>query len=358
MKNWYVNPGSILSLVLCAILGLLSGLSLIAPAMTQPAVAGLLLPDPDLDLKIHTNGQHADTPPGPEVLIGQDMTWEYIITNSGDRTLTDIVVTDDILDTVGTIDSLAPGDTAILAATGTADSGQYANIGTATGQYGDKNFSDTDTSHYFGVSLCLNIEKHTNGEDADSPSGPEVLVGDTVTWEYTVTNCSNVTLSDILVTDNILGDIGTIESLAPDEYVTLTATGIAQGGQHENIGTAQAEYLDQTVTDSDLSHYFGVDNSDLPLDTEKYTNADGEQDSGPSEGTTANPPCDSSDGGGETESTDDESAAPGEPEDESSDSSSLMSWDQAGTFAGPVFVGFVAFALTIAIGLFLTRQVD
>ena len=40
------------------------------------------------------------------------------------------------------------------------------------------------------------IEKATNGEDADTPTGPMVEVGDPVTWTYVVTNTGNVTLTE------------------------------------------------------------------------------------------------------------------------------------------------------------------
>ena len=270
MKTRCLNPRSLFSLVLGTILVLSLGLFVALPNLSQHPDA--CHAKPEIDLEKHTNGQDADIAPGPQVLIGQTVTWEYIVTNRGNVILKDIVVTDDILGTIGTVDSLAPGATATLTATGTATAGQYVNIAKVIGKYCCMCFCDTDLSHYYGIDLCLDIEKHTNGVDADTPTGPEIFVGDTVTWEYIVTNYSDVTLSNVVVTDDILGEIDTIDSLAPSESVTLTATGIAQSGQHSNIGTVQAKYLEQTITDSDPSHYFGVGSTELSLDIEKHTN--------------------------------------------------------------------------------------
>ncbi len=47
-------------------------------------------------------------------------------------------------------------------------------------------------------------------------SGPaQAHEGDKVTYEFTVTNTGETTLENIKVTDDVLGDIGTVASLAP-----------------------------------------------------------------------------------------------------------------------------------------------
>ena len=93
-------------------------------------------------------------------------------------------------------DTLAAGASMTCTGSGTAVAGQYANIGTATGTppVGDP-VTDTDPSHYFGERPAIDIEKATNGEDADTPTGPQIPVGDSVTWTYVVTNTSNVELN-------------------------------------------------------------------------------------------------------------------------------------------------------------------
>ena len=87
-------------------------------------------------------------------------------------------------------------------ANGTAVAGQYANVGSVTGTPpSGPAVTDVDPSHYFGVNPAIDIEKSTNGEDADTPTGPAIQVGDLVVWTYDVTNTGNVALA-IDVTDN------------------------------------------------------------------------------------------------------------------------------------------------------------
>ncbi|MEW6216413.1 MAG: lamin tail domain-containing protein, partial [Candidatus Bipolaricaulota bacterium] len=153
----------------------------------------------------------------------------------------------------------AVGASATLTKTGTAVAGQYANVGTAQTTYSGQTVSDTDPSHYFGAAPGLSLEKKTNGVDADTPTGPVVVVGSTVTWTYEVTNTGNVALTNIAVTDDKVGTIGTIPTLAVGASATLTKTGTAVAGQYANVGTAQTTYSGQTVSDTDPSHYVGVD---------------------------------------------------------------------------------------------------
>ncbi len=105
---------------------------------------------------------------------------------------------------------------------------------------------------------AIDIEKSTNGEDADTPTGPIIPVGGAVTWTYIVTNTGNVDLSNVTVTD----DQGVVvscpkDTLAVGESMTCTASGTATAGQYANVGTATGEGDGTSVTDSDPSHYFG-----------------------------------------------------------------------------------------------------
>ena len=92
--------------------------------------------------------------------------------------------------------------------TGTAQIGQYANVADVEGEDADgTTVTDEDPSHYFGSAPAIDIEKATNGQDADLPTGPFILLGDPVTWTYVVTNTGNVDLVNIVVTDDVLGTI-------------------------------------------------------------------------------------------------------------------------------------------------------
>ena len=57
--------------------------------------------------------------------------------------------------------------------------GLYTNVGTveAVDPFGT-DVSDTDPSHYTGSTAGIDVEKATNGVDADNPPGPFVPVGE------------------------------------------------------------------------------------------------------------------------------------------------------------------------------------
>lgn len=105
---------------------------------------------------------------------------------------------------------------------------------------------------------ALDIEKATNGHDADTAPGPTIPVGDPVTWTYVVTNTGEVPLVDVAVEDDVLGPVCTIASLAPGESDACQVQGVAESGQYGNVGTATWSVQGvPEVTDSDSSHYYG-----------------------------------------------------------------------------------------------------
>jgi hypothetical protein len=110
----------------------------------------------------------------------------------------------------------------------------------------------------------IEIEKATNGLDADFPSGPTIEVGQPVTWTYVVTNTGQVSLNNIAVNDDVLGSISCPRtSLAPAESMTCSANGTAVAGQYVNNGDVSGTPPEgPPVTDSDRSHYLGVELTD------------------------------------------------------------------------------------------------
>ena len=52
-------------------------------------------PVPDINIQKFTNGLPADTPPGPIVAPGDQITWTYVVTNPGEVPLTGVDITDD-----------------------------------------------------------------------------------------------------------------------------------------------------------------------------------------------------------------------------------------------------------------------
>ena len=233
---------------------------------------------PVIDIEKHTNGVDADAPSGPFIPIGGDVTWDYIVTNPGRVPLSNVVVTDSRLAAnpvyiSGDTNSdgiLQVGEAWLFRATGTAQAGQYANVGMVVGiSPKQETVTASDPSHYYGTTLdetVINIEKHTNGVDADLPTGPQIAVGGNVTWTYLVTNPNTIPLYNIVVTDNrtsvnpvyVSGDVNADNVLQPVEVWTYRATGIAVSGQYSNVGSVTgASASGKVVTDRDPSHYFG-----------------------------------------------------------------------------------------------------
>lgn len=171
-----------------------------------------------LVLKKYTNGQDADTPPGPTVPVGSAVTWTYVVTNTGGVTLTNLVLTDDKLGTItcneGPIPNLAPDQHFTCTVNGIATAGQYANIGTITGNWTNPNgtftVTSTDPSHYFGGQPDITLQKtvYAGHNAGASCPGSELVtgkVGDAVTYCFVVTNTSGTYLANIKLDDTTLG---------------------------------------------------------------------------------------------------------------------------------------------------------
>ena len=224
---------------------------------------------PSIDLEKATNGEDADTAPGPSLDAGDDVVWTYLVTNTGTVSLSNVAVEDD---QEGAIDcpqdTLEPGESMTCTHNGTAELGQYANLGTVTGVAPDgSTVSDDDPSHYNGEpgppveSAAIELEKATNGHDADNAPGPEIERGQAVTWTYEITNPSNVTLVDIVLEDDMEGAVSCpATTLAPGASMTCALSGVAGLGQYRNVATVTGRSeAGQPVDDTDPSHYTGFE---------------------------------------------------------------------------------------------------
>jgi len=113
-------------------------------------------PPPGISLVKYVNRIHAPNPPGPNIAAGADVVFTYLVTNTGQETLTDIVLVDD---QIGTITcpktTLVPGESmTCTSTTQIAISGQYANIATVTGNPpSGPPLTDTDKGHYWNGEL-------------------------------------------------------------------------------------------------------------------------------------------------------------------------------------------------------------
>ncbi len=243
--------------------------------------------EPGIDVEKLTNGFDADQPPGPTLNVGDTVTWTYIVTNTGDVDLENLEVTDDKEGFIGTISFLGVGQSGTLTKYGIAVPGQYENLGCVVGYSTDDGtmVEDCDPSHYDppfdpeNPQAGVDLEKATNGQDADDAPGPSVQVGDTVTWTYTVTNTGDQMLYGIFLFDEEEGTITCPNRrLAPGDSMTCTAHGVAAEGQYMNVAWVDAWGADGSyLTDEDRSHYYGGSGGQPPvlpegIDLEFFTN--------------------------------------------------------------------------------------
>lgn len=162
----------------------------------------------------------------PEMIYeGEDVTYTYLITNTGDTDLWDMTLFDNIL---GDLSYLLPQDFLPVGGMMTVQitvpvNADVTNIGTVTAMYGD-----LDTEFYGGP-----IDDSSDASvDVIDPSlvvrklaTPDViLAGENVVYTYEVENTGDVTLTDVMLSDDQLGPI-TLDktTLAPGEIAYGTA---------------------------------------------------------------------------------------------------------------------------------------
>ncbi|MEN6341306.1 MAG: dockerin type I domain-containing protein [Methanospirillum sp.] len=112
-----------------------------------------------------------------------------------------------------------------------------------------------------GIDLEANVSVDGGATwlDADSATGPTLLPGGAAPrFRFAVTNTGNVPLSNVRITDSVLGTIGVPGTLAVNGSAESVMTGSWVAGQQTNVATASGTGAGQTVSDSDATNYFGA----------------------------------------------------------------------------------------------------
>ncbi|MCP4960913.1 MAG: hypothetical protein GY925_16810, partial [Actinomycetia bacterium] len=216
---------------------------------------------------------------------GEDVTFTVVVSN---YSTIDTVTIDSLVDDIhGDLNGqgdcavpfdLVPGDSSTCSFSAFVD-GTETDIVTASGVDDDDDpVSAEDDATVTLIAPAIEIEKSTNGEDADDPTGPEIAAGSNVTWNYAVTNTGDTLLTNL----NVVDDQGvTVDcpqtGLSALATITCTGTGVAELGQYANVGAVTATATDtdgdtKVVTDNDPSHYLGVDQVVTGIKIEKATN--------------------------------------------------------------------------------------
>jgi gliding motility-associated-like protein/uncharacterized repeat protein (TIGR01451 family) len=158
--------------------------------------------------------------------VGDAITYTILVENTGDVTLTNILVTDPLTGMSENIATLAPGAdegfTEIYSVTqDDLNKGNIVNDATASGIDPENNPIGDDAAVTVTAVLnpALSLTKSASPVTYSS-------VGDIITYTITVENTGNVTITDISVTDPLTGMSENIASLDPgaDEVFTETYT--------------------------------------------------------------------------------------------------------------------------------------
>ncbi|MCK5812418.1 MAG: DUF11 domain-containing protein, partial [Clostridiales bacterium] len=157
-------------------------------------------------------------------VVGDTVTYDFKITNTGNVTLTNVDLTDELLSLDIPIADLAPGQTIVITGAGShvltledLQEGFFENIAKAKGTYKDDQISDEDNWIVTtdGTPIIRIVK------EASILSG---TVGDVITYTLTVTNPGNVDLIDVMVVDDTLGlSYGPFNLAAGAEHVVSPA---------------------------------------------------------------------------------------------------------------------------------------
>jgi len=124
---------------------------------------------------------------------------------------------------------------------------------------------------------AIDIEKFVNGDDADTPPGPTIDAGSTAVFTYVVQNTGDVVVTDIAVTDNVMGVISCPRSvLQPGQWMLCTPTFMEVSSDDPFMESCVAGIgAEQAVTDCDPVYYRVPPPVDDPkVKIEKFVNGD------------------------------------------------------------------------------------
>lgn len=170
--------------------------------------------------------QVTKTPSAGTANVGETVTYQFSVKNTGTVTLNNLAMTDDKLGSI-TLDksSLAAGETANGSATHTVVEtdlpGPLTNVAivTATDSQNKAVTAQATASIKLTYAAAMQVTK--------TPSSATAKIGDTVTYQFAVKNTGNVTINALTLTDDKLGEV-TLDTaiLAAGATATGSATHI------------------------------------------------------------------------------------------------------------------------------------
>ncbi|WP_223787545.1 beta strand repeat-containing protein [Marinicella meishanensis] len=227
---------------------------------TGPETDTLVTPvvgNPGLDV-VKTLTNNADEDGSGTISLNDTLTYTVVATNTGNITLNNVTVTDTLITPNNTTCvTLAPAATCSLTGTyvvqqADVNAGQISNTGTADS---DETPPVQDTINTpLSTNPALSIDKSLTS-NADEDGSGTVTINDTLTFTIVATNVGNVTLNNVVVTDNMITPNNTsCAVLLVGGTCTLVGTFVVQQSDVDNgqvVNVAQA-VSDETITDPEI----------------------------------------------------------------------------------------------------------
>ena len=219
-------------------------------------------PSPAIDL-VKSATPNFSTPPKP----GDTITYSFSIKNAGNVTLTGVQLTDTLVGLsgapCGTVTELAPGASTTCSRSHSltqADINAGVRTNTASAQGSPPSgpaVTDTDgTTTPITRAPSVDLEKKATSSFSRPPKP-----GDTITYAFTIKNTGNVSLSDVQLSDPLVGLSGAtcdgVTALSPGAWTTCTKSytltqADIDAGERKNTATAQGSPSSgPAVTDTD-----------------------------------------------------------------------------------------------------------
>ncbi|MFK4851295.1 hypothetical protein ACI3KT_06640 [Microbacterium sp. ZW T6_19] len=216
-----------------------------------------------------------DVPPAPALEVdktanpetitaaGQTITYSFLVTNTGNVTLSDVTVTETDFSGTGALSdiacpagaaSLAPGASVTCTATyvvtqADVDAGSITNAATGTGTPPNP-LTPPPVSPPDEVTVDIPpTPAITVVKSADEAAQADIAVGQEVTYSFLVTNTGNVTLTDVSVVEGDFSGAGELSAIACPEAAAALAPG-AQVTCTATYTVVQADVDAGTVTNS------------------------------------------------------------------------------------------------------------
>ena len=191
---------------------------------------------------------------------GEVITYTITVTNTGNTTLKDIPVVDDMAGINTKIDTIEVGKSASVTGTYTVTQadidkgGKIHNVATAGDKSPEKDVNVEQNPGYTAVKTA-DKEKVTTA-------------GEVITYTITVTNTGNTTLKDIAVKDDMAGINTKIDTIEVGKSASVTGTytvkqsDIDKGGKIHNVATVGDKSPEKDVPVEQNSSYTAVKTAD------------------------------------------------------------------------------------------------